>query len=569
MMLLAEREEIILSLVQQQGVVSVHNLAGACDATEVTIRRDLTRLEARNLLRRTHGGAVRVDKVSSELTPQTIPDSALDTSDALILAPVQDSAVHTLRERALRNQIPLLAESSSFPGAIYLGPNNYEAAFRLGRWTGEYVQEVMGGDAHVLDISQLMLDNTRTRSAGFAEGLRYILGETASIITIDGRGLYNDAYQAAMDALRLHPEINVIFGINDDSVLGGIQAYLDLAREPGCLLAVNIGGEGKTLFDRLRHGGPLKACMALFPEVVGRLGIDAVVRLWAGEAIGPDVITPSALLTADNLTDYYRPGSHGWTLDLDAASLLDQTRWNRPLPAIQGERISFVIHYRTHEWYQNVARAMQARAAQVGVTLSVEDVKADLNAEIRDLRRIIGKLAATYVSDGDTIVLDSGTPTSFMAQFLQDYHDLTVITNSLAVFQTLQAIPYIKVILTGGEFHRDSQSFVGRGGQLLLHEIRADKVFIVAGGVSSGFGISSKNLPEAEMRQAMIAAAREVVVLADHTVLGVESNVRVCDLKHVHTLITDSGALAAHRVEFNQRGIRIMIAGQVLNGGRE
>ena len=58
-MLLAEREEIILSLVQRQGVVSVHDLADACEATEVTIRRDLTRLEARNLLRRTHGGAVR------------------------------------------------------------------------------------------------------------------------------------------------------------------------------------------------------------------------------------------------------------------------------------------------------------------------------------------------------------------------------------------------------------------------------------------------------------------------------------------------------------------------------
>ena len=85
------------------------------------------------------GGQVR-----HELPRQTLPDQTINISDALILAPVQDSAVHTLRERALRNQIPLLAESSSFPGAIYLGPNNYEAAFRLGRWTGEYVQENMG-----------------------------------------------------------------------------------------------------------------------------------------------------------------------------------------------------------------------------------------------------------------------------------------------------------------------------------------------------------------------------------------------------------------------------------------
>ncbi len=78
-------------------------------------------------------------------------------------------------------------------------------------------------------------------------------------MTVDGHGLYNEAYQVAKDALRVHPEINVIFGINDDSVLGGLQAYLDLDRDPERMLAVNVGGEGKTLFDVLYRGGPLKA----------------------------------------------------------------------------------------------------------------------------------------------------------------------------------------------------------------------------------------------------------------------------------------------------------------------
>jgi DeoR/GlpR family transcriptional regulator of sugar metabolism len=567
-MLLLEREEVILSLVNEHGVVSVRELAGACEATEVTIRRDLNRLEARNLLRRTHGGAVRFDKALPGALPRgyVTPASIDDIPDALILAPVQNSAVHTLRERALRNRIPLLAESSAFPGAIYLGPNNYEAAFTLGQWAGDYVQQHMGGFARVLDISQSVLANTRERSKGFADGLRSILADSAHMVTIDGRGLYNEAYQVALDALRIHPEINVIFGINDDSVLGGLQAYLDLARDPDQLVAVNIGGEGKTLFDRLQLAGPLKACMGLFPEVVGRSGIDAVLRLWAGEDIGSEIITPSALITAETLTDYYTPTGHGWKLNWQAVESLPQTCWDSPLPAASNRRISFVVHYCTHEWYQNLAKAMQARAAQVGVMLSVEDVKDDLSAEIRDLRRLIGKLAATYVNDHDTIILDSGTPTTYMAQFLQGYRDLTVITNSLAVFQNLQNDPEITVILTGGEFRRDSQSFVGRGGQLLLREIRADKAFVVAGGVSPSFGISSKNVLEAEMRQAMINAAREVVVLADHTVLGVDSNVRVADLGKVHTLITDAGTRAVQRLDFNQRGIRVMVAGQLLNG---
>ena len=567
-MLLAEREDIILSLVHDLGVVSVRELAEACDVTEVTIRRDLNKLEARNLLRRTHGGAVRFDKaLSNGILPPA--EAVTDSPDALILAPVQHSAIHTLRERALRNHIPLLAESSRFPGAIYLGPNNYEAAFQLGRWTGDYVRAYFHAKPHVLDISQEELPNTRTRSIGFIEGLRYVLGDNVHVVTIDGRALYNDAYQIALDALHMHPEINLLFGINDDSILAGLQAYQDLDRDLARVLAVNVGGEGKTLFDVLRRGGPLKACMALFPEVVGQRGVEAVLRLWAGEDIGSEVITPSALLTADTLTDYYTPGSQGWSLNPQAVAALDQTRWTGPLPAAQNKRISFVIHYRTHEWYQNLAHAMQVYGAQHGVQVAVEDVKDDLRTEIRELRRAIGKLAATYVRDGDTIILDTGTPTTHMAQFLHGYRNLTVITNSLAVFQTLHNNPAITLTLTGGDFHHESQSFVGRGGKLFLREIRADKAFIVAGGVSQVFGISSKNLPEAEIRRAMIRAAREVVALADHTVLGVDANARVCDLDEINTLITDAGALAAHRLDLNQRGIRVLVAGQLAADRRD
>lgn len=568
-MLLAEREETILSLVNQHGVISVQKLAEICDVTPVTIRRDLNKLEARNLLKRTHGGAMRVDRSLVEDSPTSVCDDVyaaeVDIPDALILAPVQHSVVHTLRERALRNLIPILAESSHFPGAIYLGPNNYEAAFQLGRWTGEYIRQHRADRARVLVISQSILSNTRTRSVGFAEGMRYVLADNVHIWMVDGRGLYNDAYQVAFDALHTDPEIDVIFGINDDSVLGGLQAYLDLGHDPDRLLAVNVGGEGKTLFDKLYLGGPLKACMALFPEMVGRMGIEAVLHLWAGEDIGAEVITPHALITADTLTHYFTPDDHGWRINLAAVEGLRYTRWKRPTLPANNKRLSFVIHYCTHEWYQNLSKAMQAHAARYDLALSIVDVKDNLKAEIRDLRRLIGKLAATYVQDGDTIILDSGAPTAFMAQFLHGFRELTVITNSLSVFQNLQHVPDIQVTLIGGEFLREAQSFVGRGGHLLLQEIRADKAFIVAGGVSSKFGISSHNLPEAEMRRLMIDAAHEVVVLADHTVLGDDAHARVVDLGQVDTLITDAGALPEHRLDLNQRGIKVLVAGQ-LNG---
>ncbi|MBA3873910.1 MAG: substrate-binding domain-containing protein [Anaerolineae bacterium] len=486
--------------------------------------------------------------------------------DALILAPVHNTASHTLRERTLRNQIPFLAESCPQDGAIYLGPNNFEAGYALGCWTAEFVLEKWGTSkvAYVLDISEHDLANTKDRSKGFADGIRSVLGNHVTIHPVDGGGLYVNAYQIAADALRLEPKTNVIFGINDDSVLAGIQAYFDLNLPPDDLIAVNIGAEGATLFKALADNTPLVASVALFPEIVGKLAIDAVVHLWKGGKIDKALITPYALITKANLHQYYIENSTGWALvSAPAISISD---WNNPIYFdFEGKEITFVILHQTHEWYQNVARSMQQQADTFGIKLRVKYLTDDLQDEIKELRRIIGKFAASLVNDGETIILDTGSTTNYMAQFLRQRKSLTVITNSHDIFNQLHSSPDIILVLTGGQYDPKSRSFVGRGAHLMLRDMRADKAFIVAGGVSAGFGISSVTLLEAEVRREMIDASREMIVLADHTVLQNESNFRVTSLEHVDTLITDAGIRASQSLELSQLGIKVMVAGRVTN----
>jgi DeoR family transcriptional regulator, fructose operon transcriptional repressor len=75
------------------------------------------------------------------------------------------------------------------------------------------------------------------------------------------------------------------------------------------------------------------------------------------------------------------------------------------------------------------------------------------------------------------------------------------------------------------------------------------------------FRLSCSSLPEAEVRRAMINAAREVVLLVEHTVFDIEANEHVADLKKIHTGITDSGTLAAQRLELYQSGVNVIVAG--------
>lgn len=565
-MLFTTREKQIVEIVNQHGGYEVKELARRFAVTEATIRRDLRKLEAHRLLRRQHGAAVALTEGQGGALQSLPVDDAVSGEDALILAPVHNSLSHTMRERSVRNQVPFLAESCPQEGAIYLGPDNRAAGEAIGRWTGEYFRRTATADAvaHVLDISEFDLPNTRERSEGFADGIRSVLGDRAVIRSVDGGGLYVEAYRIATDALRLNPATNIVFGINDDSIIAGIQAHLDLGRHAGDLIAVNVGAEGSTILNALLDDSPLVASAALFPDIVGKLAIDAIVQLWSKGSVGEAIITPFALLTADNLRDYYRQKGDGW--ELDPARMVSVAEWAQTLPdGYEGKEIAFVILHQTHEWYQHVARAMQRRAADFDITVSVKNLRDDLEVEVRELRRLIGKQAAAQVEDGDTIILDTGSTTIQMAQFLRQHRDLTVITNSQDVFDRLHTAPGITLLLTGGQYDPKMRSFVGSGAGLMLREMRVDKAFIVAGGLSLDFGLSSVTPQEAEVRKAMIEAAREVVVLADHTVLQNESNHRVGPLDLADTVITDAGIRAAQSLELSQLGIRVVVAGRVVN----
>jgi len=53
------RKEIILNALNEHGIMYTNEVMRKCNVSEITIRRDLTEMEAKGLLIRTHGGAVK------------------------------------------------------------------------------------------------------------------------------------------------------------------------------------------------------------------------------------------------------------------------------------------------------------------------------------------------------------------------------------------------------------------------------------------------------------------------------------------------------------------------------
>lgn len=569
----SQRDAFILGLLRQNGVITVAEVCSQCDCSAETARRDLRRLEDRGEVIRTHGGAVIVKagaQVQTRGNGSGIAEARtalVDRSDVLIVTAKESKAIHLLVERGRRAGSPIIAEATGYPGArTIVAVDNYRAGYELGQWVATHAQQCLG-DAITALVVGYPQPNTEARTRGFEDGLRQLPAHQRRLLRVDGQGLRQTSRQITADVLKLEPEINVVFGINDDSTLGALDAWHDLGLATDKIIVATFGLEGNSARELLEQERPYTIGVAMFPELVGRTCIDAAVCAYHNCPLPERILTPFSLVTPDSLGRFYeRDGKTGeWQLNWQAAeqlptssagfSLLSQCQ-SRPRP----RRIGYVQVFSSHEWYQNVRRAMEERSRSLGIALEVIDTSQDLAQEVEALKQAIGQSAARFVHDGDTVILDAGKTAAHLARALRGRNGVTVITNSLAVVDELRQEPGITLVLSGGVARRETDALVGPNAETSFQDLRADKVFLAVTGVSLGFGLSNTNIAEATIKQKMLAAAREVIVLADYSKIGVESLVKIAPIDAVHRLITDSHISAHDHLAFTQRGIEVSIA---------
>jgi len=249
-----------------------------------------------------------------------VDDYLAQDVDVLNFTPVNEEASGPKITEAAATGLPIICESSPTDGCTTLvSIDDYAAGYKVGVWAGDYVNANLDGKAVILDVGLPALSTTVNRSQGFIDGITSVLGENATVAqSVDGNGLKDVAVQVSADALTAHPDVNVIFGINDDSALGGMQSYEAAGLDMENLLVVGFGCEGNACKDALMEGGPYKVSAAMFPEYQGRLLIDAGVAALNGTELAPHTIAPSTPMTADNLAQYYTQEGDTYTPNFEA-----------------------------------------------------------------------------------------------------------------------------------------------------------------------------------------------------------------------------------------------------------
>lgn len=573
-----DRHTEIIRLINEKGFASVTELSNFFNVSEMTIRRDLDLLVKENCIRRTFGGAapilsggdgMRSSADSSEGAAQWVGkgDNILtDRIDVVIASSVNPKYDGRLLESISRKNIPIITESLAIQDEeTVVAVDNFQAGKDLGIWAGDYVHKTWE-KAYVLDLSY-SLSNTQARSKGFAAGIKETNPTAEIVLSINAQSRYSTAYQLTRDALTVHHQINVIFAINDATALGALNACRDLGINRDRLVIVPFGLEGDRLKNALYEKEYVIAGLAMFPEIVGPTCLEAAIAAYNHQPLPRQLVTPYVIVTSETLQGIYEYQEGNWKINWDKV----KNKLEIPLPIEPGQytvtrslphRIGFIVPFSEHDWYKKLIISMKEYAKTLRIEFEVIDADQNIKDEIDIRRHVIAKLAGELIQPDEVVIIDGGLIGEYLAETLVSRKGITVITNSLSVFDILKTNPGLILILTGGAFRHSSQMLVGPTAEGALREMRADKLFLMVTGASLNFGLSHTNISEVTMKQAMIRSAREVILLADHTYFGQESITQVAPLTVINKLITDDALPASVRLELTKLGIQIVLANQ-------
>ena len=181
----------------------------------------------------------------------------------------------------------------------------------------------------------------------------------------------------------------------------------------------------------------------------------------------------------------------------------------------------------------------------------------DRNAEAK---RAIARAAAARVRHGESLMMDTGSTTTYVARALSGHTDLMIVTNCTEIARTLAARGRNKVYLAGGEFRADDGAIFGAAATRFVERFRVRTAILSIAAIHPEAGFMNFHLGEAVFSQAVMRRAGRVIVVADHSKLDAQAPVRVCDFANVDLLVTDRDLPPPLAARFARDGVEVVVA---------
>ena len=168
----------------------------------------------------------------------------------------------------------------------------------------------------------------------------------------------------------------------------------------------------------------------------------------------------------------------------------------------------------------------------------------------------IARRVAEQIDNGDTLILDCGSTTTYVARALTQHRGLVVVTNSAEIARTLATNDSNKVFMAGGELRSDDTASLGPEALAFVGQFQVRHAILSLGAIDREGNMMVYHLSEADFSRAVMARAENVIVAVDRSKFGRKGLVNICEPERIDSLVTDAappeplrGRLAAAEVE--------------------
>lgn len=237
-----------------------------------------------------------------------IEDFIAKKVDAIICSPVDPKGIKATLEKAEKAGIPVIVEMTKVEGVFPLvGTDQVEGAELAGKYAGEWMNKKYKGEAEVAILDFPYFQNVIDRVTGFKKGLLAVAPKANIVAVIDAKAKMETAMKTMEDILQAHPNVKVVFGINDDSAKGGNAAYqaTKLKPEDICIMGFDADKGCRKLINGNEF---VKGSVAADTDIIGKVCIETAIKKINKEKLPEWVKVEGAqyLVNKENIAQYYK-----------------------------------------------------------------------------------------------------------------------------------------------------------------------------------------------------------------------------------------------------------------------
>jgi ribose transport system substrate-binding protein len=225
-----------------------------------------------------------------------IQDFIVRKVDAIILSPCDSKSIGTSVKAANDAGIPVFtADIACLVEGVKVVSHIASDNIAGGQLAAQAIAKALNGAGKVAIIDHPEVESVIQRVKGFEDEIAK--SKNIQIVAkLSGHGVKDQAFRTTEDVLQAHPDIDAIFGINDDSALGALAA-IEKAGKTGRIKIVGFDAVPEA--REAIKAGKIYADVIQKPKEIGKNTIEAVKTYISGGTVSPTILIPCGLYTQE------------------------------------------------------------------------------------------------------------------------------------------------------------------------------------------------------------------------------------------------------------------------------